>query len=250
MLQIKKYLRAAAGSGICLAVLTAVPLLAWMSGWHWNPHQQSSLISGFYFATETVSNPAGIVTTLLLVTWLLWIIRPDKTRLWLCAVVLMAPIAVGQLSVSVLKRCVQEPRPYAVWLNHNDPQAIQQFYLQDPAERGMTVLETLKRDTTIPVWQKEHWANESSWSFPSGHTIFAATWALLGMGILWPRKRYVAAIVMLAWATSVLVSRLLLGMHWPVDLLASIGLAFVITRPSLAIINHYVPRYQNTFLPE
>lgn len=87
----------------------------------------------------------------------------------------------------------------------------------------------------------DHWAKESTWSFPSGHSIFAAAWALLGVGVLWPRKRFLAAFILTAWAAGVLVSRLFLGMHWPVDLLASIGLAFILTRPSVVAINRYLP---------
>jgi hypothetical protein len=70
---------------------------------------------------------------------------------------------------------------------------------------------------------------------------FAAAWALLGVGVLWPRKRFLAAFILTAWAAGVLVSRLFLGMHWPVDLLASIGLAFILTRPSVVAINRYLP---------
>ncbi len=231
----------ATGLWLCLPVLVAVPLLAWLTGWHWDPQSQSGTLGLFYLLTETVSNPFGILTALLLTALLLWLLKPGKAQMWKCALLIIAPIALGQLSVSVLKRCVQEPRPYVMWLNHNQPEAVQHFYAQDPADRGLTVLNSLKNTPTIPVWQQDHWAKESTWSFPSGHTIFAAAWALLGMGILWPRKRYIAAIVLVAWAAGVLISRLLLGMHWPVDLLGSIALAFVLTRPSVVAINRYWP---------
>jgi phosphatidylglycerophosphatase B len=50
--------------------------------------------------------------------------------------------------------------------------------------------------------------------------MFAASWALLGVGLLWPRRR-TWTIVVLLWATSVMGSRLLLGMHWPRDLVVA-----------------------------
>jgi phosphatidylglycerophosphatase B len=51
--------------------------------------------------------------------------------------------------------------------------------------------------------------------------MFAASWALLAVGLLWPRRRTVTIVVLLAWATGVMGSRLLLGMHWPVDLIVA-----------------------------
>lgn len=48
--------------------------------------------------------------------------------------------------------------------------------------------------------------------------MFAATWALLGVGLLWPRRHYKTVALLMVWATGVMGSRLLLGMHWPRDL--------------------------------
>ena len=48
--------------------------------------------------------------------------------------------------------------------------------------------------------------------------MFAASWALLGVGLLWPRRRTVTIVVLMVWAVLVMGSRLLLGMHWPQDL--------------------------------
>lgn len=237
----RKYPNIATGAGFCLPALLAVPAIAWLTAWHWNPDATSRVLGFFYFMTETVSNPFGILTALLLLGAMLWVLKPGKAQAWKCALLIITPILLGQVSVSVLKRVVQEPRPYVMWLNHNQPQDVAQFYQQDPAQRGLSVLTTLKDNTTIPTWQKDHWAKEATWSFPSGHTIFAAAWALLGVGVLWPRKRFFAAFALVAWAVCVLESRLLLGMHWPVDLLGSVALAFIFTRPAVALINRLVP---------
>jgi phosphatidylglycerophosphatase B len=51
--------------------------------------------------------------------------------------------------------------------------------------------------------------------------MFAASWALLGVGLLWPRRRTVTIAVLLVWATAVMGSRMLLGMHWPRDLVVA-----------------------------
>jgi len=73
-------------------------------------------------------------------------------------------------------------------------------------------------NSQLPDWLKKHWAFETGFAFPSGHTMFAASWALLGVGLLWPRRRYVTIVLLMSWAIAVMGSRLVLGMHWPRDL--------------------------------
>ncbi len=51
--------------------------------------------------------------------------------------------------------------------------------------------------------------------------MFAASWALLAVGLLWPRRRTFTIAFLLVWATGVMGSRLLLGMHWPRDLVVA-----------------------------
>jgi phosphatidylglycerophosphatase B len=50
--------------------------------------------------------------------------------------------------------------------------------------------------------------------------MFAASWALLGVG-LFGHASYADHCVLLVWATGVMGSRLLLGMHWPRDLVVA-----------------------------
>jgi hypothetical protein len=72
-----------------------------------------------------------------------------------------------------------------MWLNHDQPQAVAQFYSEEPAKRGMTVLNTLHDNRAIPSWQQDHWAKESTWSFLSGHSILprpGRCWALACCG--------------------------------------------------------------------
>ena len=58
--------------------------------------------------------------------------------------------------------------------------------------------------------------------------MFAATWALLAAGLLWARRRAIAVALMMAWAIAVMGSRLLLGMHWPLDLMAATVMSWVL----------------------
>lgn len=58
--------------------------------------------------------------------------------------------------------------------------------------------------------------------------MFAASWALLGVGLLWPRRRTLTIAILLVWATGVMGDRMLLGMHWPRDLVVATLISWVL----------------------
>ena len=74
------------------------------------------------------------------------------------------------------------------------------------------------------LWQTDwYWGS----SFPSGHTLSVAafaTAAALCVGRLWPRASTPSMILAVLWTTAVALSRLVLGVHWPTDVLAAICL--------------------------
>ncbi|BBU84157.1 hypothetical protein EIMP300_55570 [Escherichia coli] len=98
---------------------------------------------------------------------------------------------------------------------------VDEFYTLKRAERGNLVKEQLAEEKNIPQYLRSHWQKETGFAFPSGHTMFAASWALLAVGLLWPRRRTLTIAILLVWATGVMGSRLLLGMHWPRDLVVA-----------------------------
>lgn len=77
------------------------------------------------------------------------------------------------------------------------------------------------------LWEVQwYWGS----SFPSGHTLVMAafaTSAALVAGHVWPGLRVPVLLLALAWTLLVGLSRLVLGVHWPTDVMvaACIGLA-------------------------
>jgi undecaprenyl-diphosphatase len=77
------------------------------------------------------------------------------------------------------------------------------------------------------------WEAQWSWgsSFPSGHTLSTAafaTAAALCVARIWPRVGNLAMVLAVLWTGLVAASRLVLGVHWPSDVLAALCLgAFI-----------------------
>lgn len=95
-----------------------------------------------------------------------------------------------------LKRCTRRPRPYA-------------------RHRSITA----------------HVAPLDEFSFPSGHTLHAMTFTLVA-------THYFPWLGVLLWPFALLValSRVVLGLHYPSDVLAATALALALARASIALV--------------
>jgi undecaprenyl-diphosphatase len=85
------------------------------------------------------------------------------------------------------------------------------------------------------------WETELYWgsSFPSGHTLAVAAFAIavaVCVGRIWPAAYRLTLSIAILWISLVALSRLVLGVHWPTDVLvaACIG-AFLPLVISLAL---------------
>jgi len=71
------------------------------------------------------------------------------------------------------------------------------------------------------------WDTEWYWgsSFPSGHTLVVATFStamVICLNRIWPGSRKFSMVLASAWILAVAASRLVLGVHWPTDVLVSV----------------------------
>lgn len=83
------------------------------------------------------------------------------------------------------------------------------------------VLKVFVGRTRPALWEAEwYWGS----SFPSGHTLVVAAFAAaaaIGVTRIWPESRIFAMLIAAVWVSSVALSRLVLGAHWPTDVLAA-----------------------------
>lgn len=205
-----------------LLALLSVPAMAYLMQWQWQPENSTGT-----FLLYLVSLSAGPFLIVVFCTVLLWHLRLPVAKSLLLILILGATLAVGMVIKSEAKKMWQEPRPYALWMADGAAAAVDAFYRLP--DKGAFILEQEFSADQVPSWQQQYWAEDTGFSFPSGHTYFAAQWALLMLMLLWRKKTRFTLTVVFSWALLVEVGRLALGMHWPADLAVSCLLAAVLT---------------------
>ncbi len=228
-----------------VVILMLVPIAAWISAWHWQ-NQVIDRLDSWILLTNSAAIPYGIFSILVFCGLLYYYVRPKtpKTAL-LCLGILASGVLAGQVAKVVVKNAVEEPRPYVQWLDNNKVISTGVFYGMDRGERKDWLIEHENGLSIVPEALQKHWQNEVGYAFPSGHSLFAATWALLVVGLLWPRRQYFQAAIVMTWAMGVLISRLFLGMHWPIDLLVAVVISGIIAMPCVWLIERQLSKKIN-----
>lgn len=206
-------------------LMLLIPLTAWVIGWQWNL-QTNLTINPFDWAlfilTETGSTPYALITCVLFMLWLMWLARARYS--WFLVGFICATSVVGtQVIKEGTKAVFKEPRPFVTQMFQNNTEA---FYALPKAEQEVAVMKFVQPENQFVV---EHQADELGYSFPSGHTIFAVSWMLMFAGLLFGVRGQAvvfAQIFAILWAGLMLISRLRLGMHYPIDLFVSTLIAW------------------------
>ena len=228
------------------ALLLLVPTAFWLTGWRWQGNEVP-LNYLLYLVTQTSSNPVALFSTAALFAILYLAHRRGEGR----ALLLVVLISLGatQVGKSLLKPLIGEARPYVVVLTKDDPARIRDFYAVKRSIRADAVRAYYAKSAAqTPPYLIAHRAKETGYSFPSGHSTFAASWALLFAGIIGfaNRRRCLISSAVIAWAMLVMASRVWLGMHYPIDLVGGVLLSGAINLPLLHAWQqrHSAPRLQ------
>lgn len=208
-------------------LMLLVPLSVWLTGWYWagDIYFIPALDYPLWFITETGSAPYALISCILLMLWLMKLAR--KRYSWLLIGAICASSVIGtQMIKTVAKFGFAEPRPYVVQMMGEQ---IEQFYDLNRSQRAELVSSYYEK-SPYPLIVK-HRMNETGYSFPSGHTIFAVSWLFVFVGVLYGLREQtviLAKILITLWALLMLISRLRLGMHYPIDLFISTLIAWVL----------------------
>ncbi|WP_369311081.1 phosphatase PAP2 family protein [Providencia rettgeri] len=205
------------------AILLVLPPMAILiSGWQWAPENQFNSMKWLLWLTNTAGAPYSIITSLVLIGIILFRLRAEKSVALKVTIVVICALLLQQGTKTLLKSHFQEPRPYVVWLEEQYDVTHSDFYELTRAARAKLIKTVVKYHEDIAKWQRKHWQAETGYSFPSGHMLFAAGWALLFIAFFWQRGSYVLCIGLALWAEGIAFSRMLLGMHWPIDVITSV----------------------------
>ena len=213
-----------------------------------------------YSLTSTGTSPYAILTVL--VFWALSFRFMNKCHWQKMVLATLFGLTISFTLNHGLKSHFEEPRPNFTWLSQqaNSPIDLNTFYQQKSKERRTNVKAALHqyRDqsntqqlNTVPPLNvskslQHHWAHEVGYAFPSGHTIFAITLTLIASYYLLLSGATGLNIMVFLWGLSMGTSRMLLGMHWPQDVLASTCLAAIISTLSIVIIEKVWGRFKQS----
>lgn len=130
-------------TALAAALLLVMPLTVWLSGWLWQPGLPVAMLKSLWWVTETVTQPWGIITHVVLCGWFLWCLRFRLRAALILFLILAAAILAGQGAKSWVKARVQEPRPFVIWLENTRQVPVTQFYALKRKERAKLVHEQL-----------------------------------------------------------------------------------------------------------
>lgn len=207
----------------CSVFLCSIPCIFLLSAWQWHSTMpEPSVNPTILFITETGSLPYAVLTGIIFACLLLWQNRSPLPLKALRLLIILS-IAITQIEQNALKHVFKLPRPYIAAINAEQQRSNTAFYALPKAQQ-MQIVRDWHLAKQHSAFLTEHRVKEIAYRFPSGHSIFSASWALLFA--FFCASRWLSALVIL-WSALVMASRVWLGMHLPIDLLAGVSLAII-----------------------
>ncbi|QLE84000.1 phosphatase PAP2 family protein [Shewanella sp. Scap07] len=238
------------------SLLLSLPAVIWFSGINLfaTVPLDSLLAQGLYWLTSTGTAPYGVLTVLAIYA-LSYRCLPKKhfTALVLSvAVAMVSSLTLNQF----LKPFFSEARPNAVLLQEQGLLNTKQFYMQEKADRQQQITvateQYLQQTDAIALSDniKQHWLHEVGFAFPSGHTLFAVSLSLVVSYFFVIAGQWWLPSILIVWTWLMGISRMVLGMHWSQDVLASSIIGGLIALFSLYWVlrwqTHWTRRYPAT----
>ena len=90
-------------TALAAALLLVMPLTVWLSGWLWQPGLPVAMLKSLWWVTETVTQPWGIITHVVLCGWFLWCLRFRLRAALILFLILAAAILAGQTEHSAAR---------------------------------------------------------------------------------------------------------------------------------------------------
>lgn len=188
---------------------------------------QEGVMLNFWWVISLSASKYGLAWVGLMMALL---VQPEwkKVLASLLPILLVIGIA-AWMNEHVLKPAVAEPRPSIEYLADRANGAVLEqgaraFYeLSDKATRSAHLARRLNGSMGLqmPPLLREHWIEETGYSFPSGHAIAATTlsaWFMF-LVICTGKRRWLLPLFW-GWTVAVCYSRIILGVHRPEDVLA------------------------------
>ncbi|WP_064604593.1 phosphatase PAP2 family protein [Photobacterium sp. J15] len=178
--------------------------------------------AAFSLLTGSAGNP-GFLVTVAILSLIPFLLKLPRKKVFILVTQFAVLLVLSFAAKTTLKQFTEVPRPYSYQLQSlGIVESTTGFYQLTNAEKDAAIEAATN---SVSDWRTSHWQGETNYSFPSGHTIFAAICVVFWGGFFCRRKNFIPAGILILWAIGVGVSRIWLGMHWPTDVLGSIGCA-------------------------
>ncbi|WP_373778307.1 phosphatase PAP2 family protein [Glaesserella sp.] len=213
-----------------MLLLLSIPIITWLIGYQWAGEQIPIIDTPLLFISDIIGIPNTFYICVIFMLWIMWLARKKYSWLLIGGICAFSVISVHYLKETT-KNIFMEPRPYITYLLQEDAETF--YQIADEEERQQIINSFIREGEYKPF--DEHRARNLGFSFPSGHTIFIDSWIFIFIGFLYgkqhghPRRSSIIFALSFLYISAILmsISRIRLGMHYPIDVAASTLISYL-----------------------